>query len=93
MRSVVTIRILVLVILVTASLGACADSPLPSPGFATRYFMGLSAPSDSDACAYATDSACSPVPGFCVARGYRPQTVGYERCVVSVLETLAKERR
>ena len=40
-----------------------------------------------------TPQGCPQAPQFCVARGYRPETEGYRRCLISVEQNLRKGTR
>jgi len=85
------IRILLLAALVSVGLSACSDLGLPEEGFLTHAFDSddTAAPS-SNGC---TAAGCPQAASFCVARGYSPGTVGYQRCLFSVEENLRKESR
>ncbi len=85
----------VLLVLAVAmlSLGGCAEVGLPEQGFLTHAFD-----SDSDDAVPVASNGCTPTgcpqaPGFCTARGYKPGTAGYQRCIASVEENLRKESR
>ena len=85
------IRTILLAALLGVGLTACTDIGLPEQGFLTHAFD-----SDDEAAAApnaCTSTGCPQAPGFCTARGYSPGTVGYQRCIASVEQTLRKENR
>ncbi len=40
-----------------------------------------------------TQQGCPQAPQFCIARGYKPDTEGYRRCIISVEQNLRKAAR
>ncbi len=84
------IRTLLLAALLGVGLSACSDLGLPEEGFLTHAFDSDEAPASPNGC---TATGCPQAPSFCVARGYSPGTVGYQRCLASVEENLRRESR
>ena len=88
-----TLRTLIVTVAMALTLSACAEVEIPEPGFLTHAFDDGD---DSDAAVAAngcTSAGCPQAPSFCVARGYSPGTVGYQRCIISVEQNLRKEAR
>jgi hypothetical protein len=40
-----------------------------------------------------TSQGCPQAPQFCIARGYKPDTDSYRRCIISVEDSLRKDNR
>jgi hypothetical protein len=71
-----SVRTLLVTIFFAAGLGACADFSLFDDDAATP-----------NGC---TTAGCPQAAQFCTARGYRPGTDGYDRCMASVEDNMRK---
>ncbi len=83
------LRATILATMLALPLAGCGDVVLPERGFATHYVLGASRPAAAAPC---EGAACSPAPGFCIARGYTPNTQRYAICIRSVEENLRAGR-
>lgn len=59
-----------------------------TPAVFTDAGPGGLTPAAANGC---TTSGCLPAPGFCAARGYRLGSDGYNRCIVSVEQSLRRQ--
>ena len=94
---------LLLVLVLAVSAGGCsvdrilaAASPdriitglgLPQRGFATDALFPDTDPGKTPPPEACGASGCPQARQFCVVRGYRPGSAGYDRCIVSVEQNL-----
>lgn len=100
------IRRVVIVVLLASGLAGCALPEIPSPdsilvalGLPKRGFAADSVfpddatpttPASSVARTACTSETCPQAVQFCTARGYRPGTDGFARCLVSVEQNLSR---